>query len=187
MSNKVKRVLVLLLIILKETGPTTACSSSCPSDCDCRSRGLSSVPQDLPTNITRLDLENNVFLSGFLGVVAGLFLLGIVLFARYMYKRRTTNPPAGPGPSVVFSNTNTTASVTTSSHDKSMYDISHADEAEYDDVATPGRSHARTGHRLPSPPPRNGAGQQVHYQNGSVVVQTDDADTANQYEPLRWN
>ncbi|CAH1238115.1 Hypp5518 [Branchiostoma lanceolatum] len=42
MSNKVKKVLVLLLIILKETEPTTACDSNCPSDCDCSSRGLSS-------------------------------------------------------------------------------------------------------------------------------------------------
>ncbi|CAH1228932.1 Hypp214 [Branchiostoma lanceolatum] len=31
MANKMKRLLVLLLIILKETGPTTACSSSCSS------------------------------------------------------------------------------------------------------------------------------------------------------------
>ncbi|CAH1244178.1 GP1BB [Branchiostoma lanceolatum] len=60
MSNKARRLLVLLLIILKEAGPTAACSSSCSSWCDCTSRGLTSVPQDLPTNITRLDLDNNV-------------------------------------------------------------------------------------------------------------------------------
>ncbi|KAI8489913.1 hypothetical protein Bbelb_322740 [Branchiostoma belcheri] len=56
MPNKMRTLLVLLLIILKETGPTKACSSSCSSDCDCGSRGLSSVPQDLPTDITRLTL-----------------------------------------------------------------------------------------------------------------------------------
>eukprot|EP00058_Branchiostoma_floridae_P015059 XP_002600547.1 hypothetical protein BRAFLDRAFT_70076 [Branchiostoma floridae] len=59
MSNKARRMLVLLLIILKEAGPTAACSSSCSSDCDCSSRGLTSVPQDLPTDITHLNLENN--------------------------------------------------------------------------------------------------------------------------------
>ncbi|XP_066298012.1 leucine-rich repeat-containing protein 15-like [Branchiostoma lanceolatum] len=59
MSTKARRMLVLLLIILKETGPTAACSSSCSSDCDCSRRGLTSVPQDLPTNITTLDLQGN--------------------------------------------------------------------------------------------------------------------------------
>ncbi|XP_035700057.1 leucine-rich repeat transmembrane neuronal protein 3-like [Branchiostoma floridae] len=59
MSNKARRMLVLLLIILKEAGPTAACSSSCSSFCDCSSRGLTSVPQDLPTNITWLDLQYN--------------------------------------------------------------------------------------------------------------------------------
>eukprot|EP00058_Branchiostoma_floridae_P005915 XP_002591403.1 hypothetical protein BRAFLDRAFT_69966 [Branchiostoma floridae] len=59
MSTKARRLLVFLLIILKEAGPTAACSSSCSSDCDCSSRGLTSVPQDLPTDITRLNLNNN--------------------------------------------------------------------------------------------------------------------------------
>ncbi|KAI8509762.1 hypothetical protein Bbelb_121900 [Branchiostoma belcheri] len=59
MSNKARRMLVLLLIILKEAGPTAACSSSCSSHCDCSIRGLTSVPQDLPTDITTLDLEDN--------------------------------------------------------------------------------------------------------------------------------
>ncbi|XP_078575971.1 uncharacterized protein LOC144861813 [Branchiostoma floridae x Branchiostoma japonicum] len=59
MSNKERRMLVLLLIILKEAGPTAACSSSCSSWCNCYNRDLTSVPQDLPTNITRLDLVRN--------------------------------------------------------------------------------------------------------------------------------
>ncbi|XP_019620508.1 PREDICTED: slit homolog 2 protein-like [Branchiostoma belcheri] len=59
MSNKARRMLVLLLIILKEAGPTAACSSSCSSVCDCSNRGLTSVPQDLPTYISWLDLEGN--------------------------------------------------------------------------------------------------------------------------------
>ncbi|XP_078656648.1 uncharacterized protein LOC144902884 [Branchiostoma floridae x Branchiostoma belcheri] len=59
MSNKERRMLVLLLIILKEAGPTAACSSSCSSVCNCGSRRLTSVPQDLPTIITQLDLGRN--------------------------------------------------------------------------------------------------------------------------------
>ncbi|XP_019634431.1 PREDICTED: SLIT and NTRK-like protein 4 isoform X2 [Branchiostoma belcheri] len=63
MSNKARRMLVLLLIILKEAGATqrwdSTCSSSCSSDCWCFNRGLSSVPQDLPTYITQLHLYSN--------------------------------------------------------------------------------------------------------------------------------
>eukprot|EP00058_Branchiostoma_floridae_P003942 XP_002589430.1 hypothetical protein BRAFLDRAFT_80173 [Branchiostoma floridae] len=60
-----KRILVLLLILLKKFGPIAACSSTCnllPQSwaCDCDNRGLSSVPQFLPTTIRNLNLENNV-------------------------------------------------------------------------------------------------------------------------------
>ncbi|XP_019647771.1 PREDICTED: SLIT and NTRK-like protein 1 [Branchiostoma belcheri] len=59
-----KRLLVLLLIILRETGPTSSqqptCHSSCPlSFCNCRDVGLNGVPQFLPTNITYLTLYGN--------------------------------------------------------------------------------------------------------------------------------
>ncbi|KAI8489073.1 hypothetical protein Bbelb_332970 [Branchiostoma belcheri] len=59
MPNKMKMMLVLLLILLKEAGPTAACSSSCSSVCWCDNRDLTSVPQDLPTTITELVLWNN--------------------------------------------------------------------------------------------------------------------------------
>ncbi|XP_078616212.1 uncharacterized protein LOC144884634 [Branchiostoma floridae x Branchiostoma japonicum] len=59
MSNKAKRLLVLLLIILKEADPTTACDSSCSSRCYCFNQGLTSVPQDLPSTITSLHLSRN--------------------------------------------------------------------------------------------------------------------------------
>ncbi|XP_078619093.1 uncharacterized protein LOC144886349 [Branchiostoma floridae x Branchiostoma japonicum] len=39
MFNKLRKLLVLLLIILKEAGPTAACSCSA-SECDCKNRGL---------------------------------------------------------------------------------------------------------------------------------------------------
>ncbi|XP_019646388.1 PREDICTED: SLIT and NTRK-like protein 2 [Branchiostoma belcheri] len=54
-----KMMLVFLLILLKEAGPTAACSSSCSSWCWCDNSGFTSVPQDLPTTITRLDLSHN--------------------------------------------------------------------------------------------------------------------------------
>eukprot|EP00058_Branchiostoma_floridae_P003981 XP_002589469.1 hypothetical protein BRAFLDRAFT_80107 [Branchiostoma floridae] len=62
MSGKMKRTMVLLLIMLNEAGPTAAWQdcSSCSSYCYCSSRGLSSVPQDLPTGITGLYLRYNV-------------------------------------------------------------------------------------------------------------------------------
>ncbi|XP_078664035.1 uncharacterized protein LOC144907102 [Branchiostoma floridae x Branchiostoma belcheri] len=58
-ADKMKMMLVLLLILLKKAGPTAACSSSCSSYCYCGWRGLTSVPQDLPTDITVLDLGTN--------------------------------------------------------------------------------------------------------------------------------
>ncbi|CAH1233810.1 Hypp831 [Branchiostoma lanceolatum] len=55
-----KRLLVLLFIILKETGPTAAHTCTCSSwVCNCAYRGLTSVPQDLPTTITQLNLGRN--------------------------------------------------------------------------------------------------------------------------------
>ncbi|XP_019632307.1 PREDICTED: leucine-rich repeat transmembrane protein FLRT1-like [Branchiostoma belcheri] len=55
-----KRFLVLLLIILKEARPTAAHSCSCSSDfCWCGNRVLTSVPQDLPTDITTLYVTHN--------------------------------------------------------------------------------------------------------------------------------
>ncbi|KAI8498449.1 Leucine-rich repeat-containing protein 15 [Branchiostoma belcheri] len=63
-NMQVKRMLVLLLIVLKEAGPTAACSSSCSlSNCDCGNRGLTSVPQDLPTTITELYLYDNQIIT----------------------------------------------------------------------------------------------------------------------------
>ncbi|KAI8506781.1 hypothetical protein Bbelb_152220 [Branchiostoma belcheri] len=62
LSNKMKRLLVFLLIILKEAGSTTAHACSCSSQygCNCSGRCLiSSVPQDLPTYITELRLSSN--------------------------------------------------------------------------------------------------------------------------------
>ncbi|XP_019628154.1 PREDICTED: leucine-rich repeat-containing protein 15-like [Branchiostoma belcheri] len=58
-----KTLLVLLLTVSRESSPTAACSSSCSSDCDCSNRGLSSVPQDLSRNITKLNLEGNSITS----------------------------------------------------------------------------------------------------------------------------
>ncbi|KAI8509673.1 hypothetical protein Bbelb_121010 [Branchiostoma belcheri] len=48
-------VLMFLLVILKVLGTAETCRCTA-SSCNCRFQGLTSVPQDLPTNITRLDL-----------------------------------------------------------------------------------------------------------------------------------
>ncbi|CAH1233958.1 Hypp869 [Branchiostoma lanceolatum] len=58
-----KRMLVLLLIVLKEAGPTAAQTcpgGSCSSTvCRCWGGGFTSIPQDLPTTITTLYFWNN--------------------------------------------------------------------------------------------------------------------------------
>ncbi|KAI8500329.1 corticospinal neuron axon guidance through spinal cord [Branchiostoma belcheri] len=61
MGRKLRHMLMLLLIILREPNmPEATCS--CPSPiCRCPNLGLSSVPQTLPTSITLLELSNNSF------------------------------------------------------------------------------------------------------------------------------
>ncbi|XP_019621339.1 PREDICTED: leucine-rich repeat-containing protein 15-like [Branchiostoma belcheri] len=60
MPNKLKKLLVLLVIILHETGSTTPCSQSCYPSCVCsRNLGLTSVPEDLSKSLTYLDLSGN--------------------------------------------------------------------------------------------------------------------------------
>ncbi|KAI8483958.1 hypothetical protein Bbelb_332920 [Branchiostoma belcheri] len=54
-----RRMLVLLLILLKEAGPTAAHSCDCSWRCWCDNRGLTSVPQDLSTTMDYLNLQNN--------------------------------------------------------------------------------------------------------------------------------
>ncbi|XP_066283252.1 leucine-rich repeat-containing protein 15-like [Branchiostoma lanceolatum] len=60
MGEKLTGMLLSLLIILKVFGSTEAACSITGSWADCRSRGLTSVPQNLPTGITRLHLLNNL-------------------------------------------------------------------------------------------------------------------------------
>ncbi|XP_078594881.1 uncharacterized protein LOC144872492 [Branchiostoma floridae x Branchiostoma japonicum] len=61
MGEKLPGMLLSLLIILKVFGATEAKSCSIRgSTADCRSRSLTSVPQNLPTSITDLVLGNNL-------------------------------------------------------------------------------------------------------------------------------
>ncbi|XP_078594820.1 uncharacterized protein LOC144872468 [Branchiostoma floridae x Branchiostoma japonicum] len=60
MGEKLPGMLLSLLIILKVFGSTEASCSISGSTADCRSRGLTSVPQNLPTGITRLNLDYNL-------------------------------------------------------------------------------------------------------------------------------
>ncbi|XP_035690064.1 nyctalopin-like [Branchiostoma floridae] len=62
MGRKLRYVLVFLLIILKEPNmPEAGCKSKCESAsvCGCDKMGLTSIPQDLPTNISCLELFYN--------------------------------------------------------------------------------------------------------------------------------
>ncbi|XP_078575586.1 uncharacterized protein LOC144861517 [Branchiostoma floridae x Branchiostoma japonicum] len=54
-------VLMFLLVILKVSGSAEIddCNSSCLDTCNCAGLGLTSVPQDLPTDITNFALEGN--------------------------------------------------------------------------------------------------------------------------------
>ncbi|KAI8500884.1 hypothetical protein Bbelb_217020 [Branchiostoma belcheri] len=57
MSDNMKKLLFLLLILLAGAGPTAAHSCRCYSSyCCCDNRGLTSVPQDMPTTFTVLYL-----------------------------------------------------------------------------------------------------------------------------------
>ncbi|CAH1264576.1 Hypp3028 [Branchiostoma lanceolatum] len=56
MGEKLTEMLLSLLIILKVFGSTEAACSITGSTADCFNQGLTSVPQNLPTGITRLDL-----------------------------------------------------------------------------------------------------------------------------------
>ncbi|CAH1244196.1 MXRA5 [Branchiostoma lanceolatum] len=106
MGKTLPGVLMFLLVILGIWGTAEAdCSSSCSSAaCDCSSLGLTSVPQDLPTNITELDLDQN---PGTLIIVA------IILTTRH--KTGNNSSPKRPDHRIVFNNTSTTT-VITSAH-----------------------------------------------------------------------
>eukprot|EP00058_Branchiostoma_floridae_P007289 XP_002592777.1 hypothetical protein BRAFLDRAFT_65356 [Branchiostoma floridae] len=59
MGRKLRHLLILLLIILKEPSMSGANWGCEPSRCDCSNRGLTSIPQNFPTSIYRLELSRN--------------------------------------------------------------------------------------------------------------------------------
>ncbi|XP_019622188.1 PREDICTED: decorin-like [Branchiostoma belcheri] len=58
MGRKLRHLLIFLLIILKELN-TPAADCSCKPRCRCSDLGLTSIPQNLPTSISFLDLKGN--------------------------------------------------------------------------------------------------------------------------------
>ncbi|KAI8497609.1 hypothetical protein Bbelb_249150 [Branchiostoma belcheri] len=59
MGRKLRHVLIFLLIILKELQmPEADCSCEPSSRCKCPNLGLTSIPQNLPTSISILDLAS---------------------------------------------------------------------------------------------------------------------------------
>ncbi|CAH1264548.1 Hypp3021 [Branchiostoma lanceolatum] len=69
MGEKLTGVLLSLLVILKVFGSTEAACSITGSTADCRNQGLTSVPQNLPTGITHLDLHITVILPSGLNAI----------------------------------------------------------------------------------------------------------------------
>ncbi|CAH1257863.1 LINGO2 [Branchiostoma lanceolatum] len=65
-----------------------------------------------------------VLLGSVIGAVAGTVLIGCLILMIWC-KRKAKNPPPVPDTSVVFNNTNTTATVTTSGHDQTGQGWSH--------------------------------------------------------------
>ncbi|XP_078618854.1 uncharacterized protein LOC144886219 [Branchiostoma floridae x Branchiostoma japonicum] len=153
-----------------------------------------------------------VFLSAFLGVLAAtLFVCAIFFAIRCTKKIRTRNTsssthvdPSAGEPSVVFTNTNTTATATIDigGHGQTGQDNrvvgSNIVTGEYEDISR--QSGSGSGHRqqalhsgqgyeemAPSLPPRNAAGPQVVYQNGSDSEGAHSADAPHYYQPLRRN
>ncbi|CAH1244198.1 Hypp7222 [Branchiostoma lanceolatum] len=60
MAKPLPGVLMFLLVVLKACKAAEDCTeSSIPDSWDCSDRRLTSVPQDLPTNITGLELDHN--------------------------------------------------------------------------------------------------------------------------------
>ncbi|XP_019632798.1 PREDICTED: uncharacterized protein LOC109476322 [Branchiostoma belcheri] len=103
MGRKLRCVLIFLLIILKEQNMSEGCRCEPSSTCRCSKQGLTSIPQNLPTSITTLELE-----------LSGIVLIGSVILT--MWYKGT--------PSKVFSsNTNTAVSVMASGDDNQYEDI----------------------------------------------------------------
>ncbi|XP_019639638.1 PREDICTED: filaggrin-2-like [Branchiostoma belcheri] len=106
MGRKLRHVLIFLLVILKESNMPEAYCGCKPSSLCKENLGLTSIPQNLPTSISGLDL----------GIIV-IVLIGTILVTVW-YKRRTRHPPLGPNPGVVGSNTNTAVSVMSSGHQR---------------------------------------------------------------------
>ncbi|XP_035677289.1 leucine-rich repeat and immunoglobulin-like domain containing-NOGO receptor-interacting protein 4 [Branchiostoma floridae] len=64
MSSRLEIHLILLLMILKESGPVSPCDTcSYLSSCYCLDKDLRSVPQDLPISVINLYLNRNAIVS----------------------------------------------------------------------------------------------------------------------------
>eukprot|EP00058_Branchiostoma_floridae_P017648 XP_002603137.1 hypothetical protein BRAFLDRAFT_63230 [Branchiostoma floridae] len=131
MARRWRHLLMFLLIILKEPNmPEAGCSCEPSSRCDCSYQGLTSIPQNLPTSISGLNL-----------IGAGIVLIGTIILTIW-YKRRTNHPPSGTNPNAVGSNTNTTVSVLSSDLGNQYEDIdSHHDQTGQGQSQTNNQSH----------------------------------------------
>eukprot|EP00058_Branchiostoma_floridae_P026454 XP_002611945.1 hypothetical protein BRAFLDRAFT_91829 [Branchiostoma floridae] len=101
MGRKLSHLLIFFFIILKEPNLLEAdCSSACKSSvssCRCNMIGLTSIPQDLPTSISTLNL--NGYLSNITSLT-GIVLAGSIILTKWC-KRKTKNPSSDQHPKIV--------------------------------------------------------------------------------------
>ncbi|XP_019640560.1 PREDICTED: uncharacterized protein LOC109482319 [Branchiostoma belcheri] len=114
MGRKLRHVLIFLLIILKEPSMPDSldnCKFETLADYDCKPssqhcrKGLTSIPQKLPTSISLLDLRLCLFV-----------LIGAIILTVW-YKIKSRRPSSGLNPNVVGGNTNTAVTVSVSNDD----------------------------------------------------------------------
>ncbi|KAI8494961.1 hypothetical protein Bbelb_275660 [Branchiostoma belcheri] len=138
MGEKLRHVLILLLIILTELnmpgaglGCSKATRESCKIGdwlyrrqyfcCNFDRRTYPSIPQNLPS------YPLPVTIGYITGPIVGIVLFGSIFFI-IRWKRKIRNLPSGPSPKAIVTNTNTTA-VVASEHDNQFEDIDQHDQA----------------------------------------------------------
>ncbi|KAI8501667.1 hypothetical protein Bbelb_209380 [Branchiostoma belcheri] len=109
MGRKLRHVLIFLLIILKEPNmPEADCSCASSENCTCIDMGLTSIPQNLPSSLSCLNLERNCITA---------------VNQALMRRRRTRDPPPGLNLNASGGNMNNSQAIMTSFHDHQYEDI----------------------------------------------------------------
>ncbi|KAI8494960.1 hypothetical protein Bbelb_275650 [Branchiostoma belcheri] len=140
MGEKLRHVLILLLIILTElnmpgAGRGRGCSTATRENCKIKDslyrryyfccnynrRTYPSIPQNLPSYPLPVTIGYTT------GPIVGIVLFGSIFYI-IRWTRKIRNLPSGPSPKAIVTNTNTTA-VVASEHDNQYADIDQHDQA----------------------------------------------------------